>query len=1572
MASSQPATVAGPPLEPRPGAGTQFIAQGPQITKLSKENYDKWSTELDNALYLFEAEEHIQKPAAQIDQEATTPDDTRDTRRKRILALNIMIQSIPDQLYKKCIANGYNGKDKDPYKLLQTIQVLMNQTPLHDQLIHRRRLRTMDLHRFNSLEEFWNYAEEVRCKELTLFPDSSENIWIQDIIIGLGDHPVGTRLSHEFGFGRLTLALVCGTIQEAIESERKSGSSYMATTSKKKSKTNDKGTNTKKDQVIMIDCKMCGRKHDKDWPECDHYEHHHPGTCFLMHPELAPPRWKRPTTLPKKKTQTSPTNQPSPAGFDFSGHIASVPVSTNHLQLDANTRNRVMYDTGANRHIFNNKAWFASLRPLKEPVVVDSSSGDRPELTLGGDVPVEVVRSDGQSTRIQINGAVLNESCPCNLVGGELLRDQTGFWHYGYDDRLFADDKLTEVAQLVKCNLHPYFVTKNSPVDSQFPSAMLTVSLDVMHKRLMHASIDRVKQVCRRQGIKIQGTTLECESCAKGKSTEIPHRGPPSRKVTAPLQLVYMDIMVIKPRSINGNDYCLHLIDSYTGYQWALMLPNRMAQTVISALVDWIRAMEKQTGLRVLGFQMDNAKEFACHTADAVFRKNGLLTLFSPPETHEPMGRIERAHRTIAEAARTSLIEAKLPEKLWEHAMKAAVYLANRLPTKANAKNQAPFDKLAEYLGFDMKNDLSFIRTWGCKAYVHLKGNRHPDRARKMLPRAEEGRLVGWIGDAGHVYQVYLPDKNKVIRARDVRFIEGATDDDTVQAICEPIRDDGDGVPNAVNTGYWVTTVGNTHRLEQVGNTSTSATQAPPLQAPAGQTRAQWTLTPDPECEEEQFLKELDDRQFQQQCSPDPTPYKVTFRPQTYVPGGVPPLFRDTVADAMQPDQLSQQLDQFHISDQRMEGSPFNDSQYIQAPRKLTQAPAEAERLSRTVRQSNVDAPPQPMAPRKPACGTGYDDSPIPINLQDHHEPPVLSSPVTQPETQPTRKHPRRKTAYKGTYNVDDLIDKNTFLAQGYTQMDTYAHPHAMALLADFEATGASDQDVPDTYGQARKSKEWPHWKVAFEKEFHDLTRRHTWDLVYPQPGDVVLPGKWVLKIKHLPDQPPRHKARWVVCGNRENTNGWEIQDTYSATAHSVAVRFFLWLVAVKDLECEQFDMVTAYLHSRIPKGIRVLVRQPTGFSDGTARVCLLRNALYGLVRSSLWWYDTITSALIKLGFQPLQREVCIFVNQTLGAYLLLYVDDVLIAAPDQSVIEHVTCQLGELFELKRMGPVRQFLGIEITRDRSKRLISLRQQTYTRKILARFAGTDLKPKDTPWPTSLSIPLEWDVLEHETSRYRQQVGCTNWLASYTRPDIAFAVGKLAKGSSGPGEHHLRAMKHLLRYLAGTSSMALQLGGAEHGTLTAFADAAYADEVGSRYSTAGHIVFLDKSPIAWQSKVQTLVTTSTTEAEFINLTPAGKTLLWIAHLLAELDIKISPKILFTDSANAMSIVLNPLCTARTRHIDIKYKWIIDMVKKKMFDIAHVETDKMAADGLTKPFWKEKHLGFVRMIGLSMGQQ
>ena len=221
-------------------------------------------------------------------------------------------------------------------------------------------------------------------------------------------------------------------------------------------------------------------------------------------------------------------------------------------------------------------------------------------------------------------------------------------------------------------------------------------------------------------------------------------------------------------------------------------------------------------------------------------------------------------------------------------------------------------------------------------------------------------------------------------------------------------------------------------------------------------------------------------------------------------------------------------------------------------------------------------------------------------------------------------------------------------------------------------------------------------------------------------------------------------------------------------------------------------------------------------------------------------------------------------------------------------------------------------------------------------------------------------------------FQKATGSFNWLSTNTRPDMTQTVNKLCEANSSPSSAHLEALKRLLRYLQGTTGWGITLGGKEYTKeelgLQIYADAAFGDDPIYRFSTGGHVVLTGGGPVYWKSKKQTLVALSSTEAEFMNLTPAGQSAIWLANILREAGYpQRKPLILFTDSANTQHIALNSENTARTRHIDIRYKWIQDRVKKGYFRLKHVPTAEMIADGLTKPLGKEKFAQFVKMIGV-----
>ena len=539
----------------------------------------------------------------------------------------------------------------------------------------------------------------------------------------------------------------------------------------------------------------------------------------------------------------------------------------------------------------------------------------------------------------------------------------------------------------------------------------------------------------------------------------------------------------------------------------------------------------------------------------------------------------------------------------------------------------------------------------------------------------------------------------------------------------------------------------------------------------------------------------------------------------------------------------------------------------------------------------------------------------------------------------------------------------------GYREPNAPENIHDQILICStLKATIMTQADVPKNYSKTKKRQDFDDkWWPEMQKQYDSLVSKGVWTLV-KRPDDIfVLPGQWVYDEKFPADKDPYARARWVVCGNRASQDSWDVEDLYAAVTNYTSLRVFVSLVAIRDLEWGQFDAVTAFLNADAEKDI--WVEQPHGFNDGTRRVCKLNKALYGIKEAPLWWLRKATKVMKKLGFEQLTVDSCIFVRG--DVILILYVDDKAVAAPTQAEVTAVGEEIGKEFEIKSLGTVKSFLGIQFVRDRPNRRIYMHQAPYIEKILKKFCDSpeNMTTAATPWPHSCSLPTVWESDANAQHEWLQRTGSLNHLAVATRADIAHCVSRLSEANKGPSSAHHIPMKHLFRYLAGTIHLAMPLGGKvtiENLHLRGYSDAAFADDLVKRVSTGGHIIFIAEGAVHWKTKKQTIVATSSTEAEFMNLTPTGMSLLWIAKLLEELGLKQrKPLLLLTDSQNARINVLNPLNPARTRHIDIRYKWVIDRTTKGDFDLQLVTTEDMAADGLTKPLQKMKHAAFVKQL-------
>lgn len=186
--------------------------------------------------------------------------------------------------------------------------------------------------------------------------------------------------------------------------------------------------------------------------------------------------------------------------------------------------------------------------------------------------------------------------------------------------------------------------------------------------------------------------------------------------------------------------------------------------------------------------------------------------------------------------------------------------------------------------------------------------------------------------------------------------------------------------------------------------------------------------------------------------------------------------------------------------------------------------------------------------------------------------------------------------------------------------------------------------------------------------------------------------------------------------------------------AHGSSVRTFFAWVAIQDLECESSDFNTAFLKARIPSGQRFYVQQPTGLGNAKeGYACRLNNALYGLKEAPLWWVLYIMGEMKKYGFRSVDGEPCLLIHDD-STIILIYVDDCCIAAPTTNQVSKAKDMLKKACGMKDLGPIDQYLGYEIQRDRVNRRIYVDQPKYAQTMLERYEYLGLNPTKTPLPS----------------------------------------------------------------------------------------------------------------------------------------------------------------------------------------------------------------------------------------------
>ena len=463
--------------------------------------------------------------------------------------------------------------------------------------------------------------------------------------------------------------------------------------------------------------------------------------------------------------------------------------------------------------------------------------------------------------------------------------------------------------------------------------------------------------------------------------------------------------------------------------------------------------------------------------------------------------------------------------------------------------------------------------------------------------------------------------------------------------------------------------------------------------------------------------------------------------------------------------------------------------------------------------------------------------------------------------------------------------------------------------------------------------------------------------------GHKILDCRWVYVYKF--DKRGRFvkaKARLVVRGDQQPKNVAE--SNYAATLAGRSFRTLIAIAARFDLELIQYDAVNAFVNAKIDEDI--FMRMPPGHRK-TGTLLKLDKALYGLRKSPLLWQRELTKTLNALGFQPVPHEPCCFTKD--GMVIFFYVDDIVIAfhkSVKQEAQEAID-QLKARYKLTGGNELHWFLGIEVIRDRKKQLIWLVQSSYIDKI-AQLAESE-RNYATPMGKEELMPFEGMATRLEITLYQRKIGSILYTAVMTRPDVAFAVSRLARFLTNPGPKHHTAADRVILYLKGTSHLGLQFGGEDD--FRPSSDASFADNTLDRRSSQAYAMKLFGGMIGWRANKQPTVTTSTTEAELLALSQTARESMYVSRLIKELGVTLDDNkiIIECDNTQTIRLVTAEIATLKTnlRHVDIYNHWLRQEVQRGSIAVRYTKSAQMLADGLTKALLNDAFDRFVRQLGL-----
>lgn len=551
-----------------------------------------------------------------------------------------------------------------------------------------------------------------------------------------------------------------------------------------------------------------------------------------------------------------------------------------------------------------------------------------------------------------------------------------------------------------------------------------------------------------------------------------------------------------------------------------------------------------------------------------------------------------------------------------------------------------------------------------------------------------------------------------------------------------------------------------------------------------------------------------------------------------------------------------------------------------------------------------------------------------------------------------------RKTAYIPPPPKTDYYEYVTEEVPSPDEVLSYA----LSAFQEFLGEDGSYELPPGNRNVAMNGPRREEYINAEERELWGLHEHGTYVIVNSIPKDRrKITCTWVYDIKR--DENNKiilFKARLVAHGFKQ-VEGVDYVKTFSSTAQMRSFRLILMLACAFDLDLTQYDISNAFLNGELEEEIYMTF--PPGYpGEHPEQALLLKKGLYGLKQASRIWNKRLVDELKKAGLEVCKTEPGILHLPGRKVFVCLHVDDIIVASEDKEITKLIVDILKREFLVKELGELSVYVGVHVLRNRAVGTLSLDQGAYIERVLRRFGKWDKwKKVKVPAPSERLSKLDtassneqWD--EVKSFPYPSVVGSLMYAAVATRPDIMQAVNQLARFMAKWGKTHVKAADQALNFLRETWGDGITFTKPENfdGVLDihVFSDSDWAGCPDTRRSTIGYVIIICGGPVSWKSQQKKTLAMSSCEGEYMALSEVGKEVVWICNFLTELGIPFRRPKIFCDSSSAINWAEDPIQHQRTKHVELQYYYIRELVATQAVDLYKVASADNISDPFTKP--------------------